>query len=80
MSAPPEDFVLAPVRGQERVRPTSPSVPVIHLWWELSYDDLEGTVSQAHIHFGQKAMNGSIVVCLCQTAGTPALLRSQVWP
>jgi hypothetical protein len=26
--------------------------------WELSYDDLEGAVQQAHIHFGQKSITG----------------------
>ena len=33
--------------------------------WELSYSDLEGTVTQAHIHFGQKDVNGGISVWLC---------------
>jgi len=33
---------------------------------------LEGTVTQAHIHFGQPSTVGGIVVWLCQTAGTPA--------
>ncbi|MFM9884061.1 MAG: CHRD domain-containing protein [Burkholderiales bacterium] len=40
--------------------------------YELSYADLEGTVTQAHIHFGQHHSVGGIVVWLCQTAGTPA--------
>lgn len=40
--------------------------------YELSYRDLEGTVTQAHIHFGQRHTVGGIVVWLCQTAGTPA--------
>ena len=40
--------------------------------YELSYRDLEGTVTQAHIHFGQRSTVGGIVVWLCQTAGTPA--------
>jgi CHRD domain len=40
--------------------------------YELSYGGLEGTVQQSHIHFAQKAVNGSIVIWLCQTAGTPA--------
>lgn len=43
---------------------------VIH--YELSYGGLEGTVTQAHIHFGQRHTVGGIVVWLCQTAGTPA--------
>jgi hypothetical protein len=40
--------------------------------YELSYKDLEGTVTQAHIHFGQRHTVGGIVVWLCQTEGTPA--------
>ena len=40
--------------------------------YELSYDGLVGTVQQSHIHFAQKAVNGSIVVWLCQTTTTPA--------
>ena len=38
----------------------------------LSYQGLEGTVTQAHIHFGQPSTVGGIVVWLCQTEGTPA--------
>lgn len=37
--------------------------------WELSYDDLEGAVQQAHIHFGQKGVNGGISVFLCTNLG-----------
>jgi hypothetical protein len=40
--------------------------------YELRYRGLEGTVAQAHIHFGQQHTVGSIVVWLCETAGTPA--------
>ena len=40
--------------------------------YELSYEGLEGSVTQAHIHFGQEHSVGGIVVWLCQTAGTPA--------
>lgn len=40
--------------------------------YELSYKKLEGAVTQAHIHFGQRHTVGGIVVWLCQTAGTPA--------
>jgi hypothetical protein len=40
--------------------------------YELSYQDLEGEVTQGHIHFGQRHTVGGIVVWLCQTAGTPA--------
>jgi hypothetical protein len=37
--------------------------------WELSYDDLEGAVQQAHIHFGQKSITGPISVFLCTNLG-----------
>jgi hypothetical protein len=40
--------------------------------YELTYSDLVGTVQQSHIHFGQRSVNGSVVVWLCQTATTPA--------
>jgi hypothetical protein len=40
--------------------------------YELRYQDLEGDVRQGHIHFGQQHTVGTIVVWLCQTAGTPA--------
>lgn len=35
----------------------------------LSYADLEGTVTQAHIHFGQRGTNGGISVFLCSNLG-----------
>jgi CHRD domain-containing protein len=40
--------------------------------YTLTYSGLQGTVQQAHIHFAQKGVNGSIVIWLCQTATTPA--------
>lgn len=36
--------------------------------WTLSYE-LEGSVQQAHIHFGQKGVNGGITVFLCTNLG-----------
>jgi hypothetical protein len=33
--------------------------------YELSYEDLEGAVAQAHIHVGQRGVNGGISVFLC---------------
>ena len=29
--------------------------------WELSYSDLEGAIQQAHIHIGNKGVNGGII-------------------
>lgn len=40
--------------------------------YQLTYENLEGTVTQAHIHIGQKNVSGGIAMWLCQTAGTPA--------
>jgi CHRD domain len=41
--------------------------------YELSYQELEGTVLQAHIHIGQPGVNGGISVWLCgnQNANPP---------
>jgi hypothetical protein len=39
--------------------------------YTLSYENLEGAVTQAHIHFGQRATSGGISAWLCETAGTP---------
>jgi len=45
--------------------------------FEFSYSGLQGTVTQAHIHVGQRSVNGGIVIWFCQTdtnpgpAGTP---------
>jgi hypothetical protein len=37
--------------------------------WKLSYRSLEGAVQQAHIHFGQRSVNGAISVFLCTNLG-----------
>jgi hypothetical protein len=39
--------------------------------YELSYSDLEGTVTQAHIHFGSRAVAGGISVWLCSNLASP---------
>lgn len=39
--------------------------------YELTYSGLEGTVLQAHIHFGKRAVNGGVTVFLCGTAASP---------
>jgi hypothetical protein len=37
--------------------------------YELSYFNLEGTVTQAHLHLGQKGVNGGIIIFLCSNLG-----------
>ena len=50
--------------------------------YELRWEDLEGDVTQAHIHFGQRDVNGGISVWLCgnpsQTVNPP--LGTQTCP
>jgi hypothetical protein len=40
--------------------------------YTLSYGGLEGSVTQAHIHFGQRSVNGGISAWLCGTTGAVA--------
>jgi CHRD domain len=43
------------------------------IWWQLSYEGLTGAVQQAHIHFGQRDVNGGVAVFLCSNLpGAPA--------
>jgi hypothetical protein len=37
--------------------------------WKLTYDALEGTVAQSHVHFGQSGVNGGISFFLCSNLG-----------
>lgn len=39
--------------------------------YELSFQDLEGDVTQAHIHLGQRGVNGGISIWLCGTTTLP---------
>ena len=48
--------------------------------YDLTYDGLQGSVRQAHIHFAQPHVNGSIVIWLCGTASFPGPAGTQVCP
>jgi hypothetical protein len=39
--------------------------------YELEFENLEGDVTQAHIHMGQQGVNGGIMVWLCGTTANP---------
>jgi len=43
------------------------TVPAI--MYDLTYSNLEGTVTQAHIHIGQKDVAGGIALWLCKVTG-----------
>jgi CHRD domain-containing protein len=47
--------------------------------WELRYFNMEGNVTQAHLHFAQKGVNGGIMVFLCSNLGNGPL-GTQVCP
>jgi hypothetical protein len=40
--------------------------------WTLSYEGLEGSVTQAHVHIGQRNVNGGVSFFLCSNLTTPA--------
>jgi hypothetical protein len=40
--------------------------------FKLSYEGLEGLSTAAHIHFGQKDVNGGVAAFLCGGGGRPA--------
>ena len=42
--------------------------------YKLRYQDLEGDVTQAHIHLGQRDVNGGISVWLCGNPSPPAIV------
>jgi hypothetical protein len=37
--------------------------------YELSYSNIEGNVTQAHLHFAQRGVNGGIIIFLCSNLG-----------
>jgi hypothetical protein len=41
------------------------------LHYKLRYEELEGTVTQAHIHFGDTDTNGGISIWLCSNLASP---------
>jgi hypothetical protein len=51
---------------QARVSPAGDEIA-----YKLSYTGLEGNVTQAHIHFGQRGVNGGISAWLCSNLGPP---------
>jgi hypothetical protein len=40
--------------------------------YQVGFEDLEGSITQSHIHIGQPNVAGGISLWLCQTTGTPA--------
>jgi CHRD domain len=61
--------VSTPAAGEFRAKISADEQTIDY---ELTFSGLVGTVQQSHIHFGQRGVNGSVVIWLCQTATTPA--------
>lgn len=57
--------VSSGARGEFRARIDQGATQIVY---ELSYSGLQGDVRQAHIHVGQRGVNGGVSVFLCQTA------------
>lgn len=50
------------------------------LTYTLKYEGLQAPVTQAHIHFAQKRVNGPIIIWLCGTAANPGPAGTQTCP
>ena len=63
-----EDPLALSTTGTGRFRATLDAAGTT-LNWELSYNGLEGTVTQAHIHFGGRHQSGGVMVFFCTNLG-----------
>lgn len=76
-----DDFLFIPLRSFEEVPAVSSTARGFFkarvregagtIEYELSYQGLQGDIRQAHIHVGQRSVNGGISVYLCQTVTNP---------
>ena len=48
--------------------------------YELTYSGLQGVITQSHIHFAQKSVNGPIIIWLCGTTALPGPTGTPVCP
>jgi hypothetical protein len=63
-----EDPMVVSTEGEGKFKAT---VRGDEIRYELSYEDLEGTITQAHIHFGGRHQSGGITAWLCGAGTTP---------
>jgi len=76
-SKPKETFLRARLHGFQEVPPVATvatgelrmriNAGDSSIDYELTYEGLQGNVTQAHIHFGQRHVNGGIVLWFCGT-------------
>jgi hypothetical protein len=63
-----ETLVVVSTPGRGSFRATL-SADETEIAWRLNYRNVEGTVTQAHIHFGDHHQSGGISVFLCSNLG-----------
>jgi hypothetical protein len=69
--------VSTPATGEFRARISKDEQSID---FSLTYENLQNTVTQAHIHVAQRGVNGSIVIWLCGTASNPGPANTQTCP
>jgi hypothetical protein len=62
-------LVSTNARGSLEARLQNTTPPTIN--YTLTFQNLEGNVTQSHIHFGQRFTTGGIMIWLCGTASNP---------
>jgi CHRD domain len=89
-AAQPEPLLLAHLHGFQEVPSVSTaahgefratiSKDEQSIKFELTYEGLQNTVTQSHIHVAQRGVNGSIVIWLCGTQSNPGPTGTQTCP
>lgn len=69
--------VSTPARGRFRATISRDQQSIDYT---LSFEGIESVVNQSHIHFAQKAVNGTIVVWLCQGATRAPAAQALITP
>lgn len=69
--------VSTPASGEFRGRINNSET---ELAYEIEFSGLEGTITQSHIHFGQKSVAGGIMIWLCGTTTNPGPAGTPVCP
>ena len=73
-----QEVPVVSTTGEGRFRAEAVSPELLN--WELTYEAMEGTVTQAHVHIAQRNVNGGIVIWLCQSTTNPAPASAGVVP
>jgi CHRD domain-containing protein len=64
-------IVISSASGEFSAKVDDPGGGPATISYELSYEGLEGTITQAHIHAGQVGVSGGIMIWLCSNLASP---------